>query len=75
MPELQAEGSLYDSTPRSEGLLAVSDKTEVVYPVVLVNVDRIKRALLDTRAGSSYASAQLINALHKRPAETQSKSR
>ena len=68
--------SICDSTPRSEGLLTahLSDKTEVVYPVVLVNVDGIKtRALLDTVAGSSYASAQLINALHKRPAETQTK--
>ena len=68
--------SICDSTPRSEGLLTahLSDKTEVVYPVVLVNVDGIKtRALLDTGAGSSYASAQLINALHKRPAETQTK--
>ena len=46
----------------------------MVYPVVLVNVDGIKtRALLDTGAGSSYASAQLINALHKKPAETQTK--
>ena len=46
----------------------------MVYPVVIVNVDRIKtRALLDTGAGSSYASAQLITALHKRPAETQTK--
>ena len=50
------------------------DKTEVVYPVVLVNVNGIKtRALLDTGAGSSYASAKLINALHMKPAETQPK--
>ena len=68
--------SICDSTPRSEGLLTarLSDKPEVVYPVVLVNVDGIKtRALLDTGAGSSYASAQLINALRKKPAETQTK--
>ena len=42
--------------------------------VVLANVDGIKtRALLDTGAGNSYASAQLINTLHKKPAETQTK--
>jgi len=47
-----------------------SGKAEVVYPVVLLEVDGIKtRALLDTGAESSYASAKLINALHKKPAE------
>ena len=49
----------------SEGLLTAHqrDKLEVVYPVVLVKINRVKnRALLDTGAGSSYASAQLINA-------------
>ena len=64
------------STQRSEGLLTAHqrDKLEVVYPVVLVKVNGIKtRALLDTGAGSSYASAQLINALHIKPAEIQTK--
>ena len=62
------------STQRSEGLLTAlqRDKLEVVYPVVLVKVNGIKtRTLLDTGAGSSYASAQLINALHIKPAEIQ----
>lgn len=57
--------SICDSAPRSEGLLTahLSDKREVVYPVVLVNLDGMKtRALLDTGAGSSYASAQLMKA-------------
>lgn len=50
------------------------DKLEVVYPVVLVNVNGIKtRALLDTGAGSSYASAQLINAFLIKTAEIQTK--
>ena len=65
-----------DSDQRSEGLLTahLCGKTEVVYPVVLVNVNGIKtRALLDTRARSSYVSAKLINALHMKPAETQTK--
>ena len=50
-----------DSDQRSEGLLTahLCGKTEVVYPVVLVNVNGIKtRALLDTRARSSYVSAK-----------------
>ena len=67
--------SICDSDQRSEGLLTPHlCKTEVVYPVVLVNVNGIKtRALLDTGAGSSYASTKLINALHMKPAETQTK--
>ena len=47
---------------------------EVVYPLVLVKVNMIKtRALLDTGAGSSYASAQLINTLRIKPAEIPTK--
>ena len=41
---------------------------------MLLEVHGIKtRALLDTGAGSSYASAKLIDALHKQPAETKTK--
>ena len=41
---------------------------QVVYPVVVVEVDGIRcRALLDTRAGSSYASAALISKLYRKP--------
>jgi hypothetical protein len=51
-----------------------ADESEVIYPVILLEVDGIKtRALLDTGAGSSYASARLINALHKQPTETKTK--
>ena len=40
----------------------------MVYPVVLVEVDGIRcRALLDTGAGSSYASETLINKLNRKP--------
>ena len=39
----------------------------MVYPIVNVNVERIEcRALLDTGAGSSYASAALLDRLPKR---------
>jgi hypothetical protein len=51
-----------------------ADESEVIYPVVLLEIEGIKtRALLDTAAGSSYASARLINALHKQPMETKTK--
>jgi hypothetical protein len=40
----------------------------VVYPIVVVEVDGIMcRALLDTGAGSSYASATLLARLHTSP--------
>ena len=43
-------------------------KGAVTYPVVVVEVNGIRcRALLDTGAGSSYASAALIERLHIRP--------
>ena len=41
---------------------------QVIYPVVLVEVDGIRcRALLDTGAGNSYASSKLVEQLHKKP--------
>ena len=47
---------------------------EVVYPIVLVEIDGIiMYALLDTGAGSSYASAKWINALNKKPKEVKTK--
>ena len=47
---------------------------EVIYPIILVEVDGIKtHALLDTGAGSSYASAKLMDALNKQPKETVTK--
>ena len=40
----------------------------VIYPVVVVEVQGVKcRALLDTGAGSSYASAALLEHLRVRP--------
>jgi hypothetical protein len=47
---------------------------EVIYPIVLVEVEGIKtHALLDTGASSSYASTKLINALKKKPKEVKTK--
>ena len=46
---------------------AAGNKERVVYPIVKVNVEGILcRALLDTGAGSSYASATLLDNIPKR---------
>ena len=52
-----------DRLPSNDQMMPVTDDHEgsVIYPVVAVVVDGIKcRALLDTGAGSSYASAALV---------------
>ena len=66
------------TTPQgSEKLMAAHagvENTEVVYPVVVVEVDGIKtRALLFTGSGSSYASEKLISALDKNPSDVKTK--
>ena len=46
---------------------------EGIFPVVLVKVNGVMcRALIDSGAGSSYASAKLINALEAKPSEIKS---
>ena len=48
--------------------LFLANDFQVVYLVVMVNIDGIKRrALLDTGAGSSYISSSLANRLKKNP--------
>ena len=48
--------------------LVATGEGAVVYPIVVVEVDGIMcRALLDTGAGSSYASATLLTRLHTSP--------
>ena len=52
----------------SSQLMLATGRGQVVYPVVVVEVDGIRCiALLDTRAGSSYASAAQISKLNRRP--------
>ena len=61
---------------KTEGVLTAHqpENKEVVYPIVLVEIDGIKTyALLDTGARSLYASTILINLLNKRPKETATK--
>ena len=54
--------------------MTASENNEGVLPVIAVKVDGIIcRALIDTGAGSSYASAKLIDLLEKKPCETKMK--
>ena len=56
-----------NSTP----MLTTQDK-QVIHPMVIVKVNRIKcRALLDTGASSAYASATLIDKINKKPSRTE----
>ena len=58
----------------SQQMLLATGEGAVIYPVVVVNVDSIKcQALLDTGAGSSYASAALIKQLGKQPSRMEHK--
>lgn len=55
-------------------LMTASENNEGILPVVTVKIDGITcRALIDTGAGSSYASAQLLDLLKKRPCETKTR--
>ena len=58
----------------SQQMLLATGEGAVIYPVVVVDVHGIKcRALLDTGAGSSYASAALIERLRKQPSRMERK--
>ena len=55
-------------------LLTASGCKEGILPIIPIKVDGITcRALVDTEAGSSYASDKLINLLKKKPCETKTK--
>lgn len=59
--------SICDKKP--EQMMVANGKGSVTYPVVVVEIGGIKcRALLDTGAGSSYASAALLDRMGKQPA-------
>ena len=56
-------------TKEQQPLLTTTESSDIplAYPVVVVNVEGVKcRALLDTGAGSSYASGALLNRLTNR---------
>lgn len=55
-------------------LMTASENNEGIMPVLTVKVDGITcRALIDTGAGSSYASAKLLDLLKKKPSETKTR--
>ena len=59
---------------KSEKLYTTNESSEGVFPVVNVSVNGIlRRALIDSGAGSSYASAKLIHELQLRPVNVQTK--
>ena len=58
----------------SKKLYTTNESSEGVFPVVNVHVNGILcRALIDSGAGSSYASARLVHELHLRPVDVQTK--
>ena len=64
--------SICDKEPQQ--LLLTTCEDAVIYPVVVGKVDGITcRALLDTGAGSSYASAALVKHLRKQLAKIEHK--
>jgi len=66
--------SICDKEPTPQRMMLATGEGTVIYPVVVVLVEGIKcRALLDTGAGSSYASAALLQHINKRPVRTEHK--
>ena len=66
--------SICDRNEEPKKLLSASVTGEGLFPVVLVKVNGITvRALIDSGAGSSYASAKLIDMLHLKPCEVKTK--
>ena len=60
--------SICDRLSGNNQMMMVTGGGSVIYPVLVIVVNGIEcRALLDTGAGSSYASAALVGRLNKRP--------
>ena len=63
-----------EQTDSGKQTLMTASENEGIMPVLTVKVDGITcRALIDTGAGSSYASAKLLDLLKKKPSETKTK--
>ena len=55
-------------------MLLATNTSLVAYPVLVIEVEGVKcRALIDTGAGSSYASSKLINKINKKPIRRETK--
>ncbi|XP_028405771.1 uncharacterized protein LOC114528347 [Dendronephthya gigantea] len=61
-----------DQGSATKQMMLATGKGTVIYPVVVAVVNGIKcKALLDTGAGSSYISADLVKLLRKQPSRTE----
>ena len=55
-------------------MLLTTNASLVTYPVLVIEVEGVKcRALIDTGAGSSHASSNLMNKINKKPIRKESK--
>jgi hypothetical protein len=64
-------GQAQDGKEKKVPLMTDGKSGDAIFPVVVVKVDGITcRALIDSGAGSSYASAKLIDLLKKKPSAT-----
>ncbi|XP_028413930.1 uncharacterized protein LOC114536783 [Dendronephthya gigantea] len=62
-----------DQSPGAKKVMTDGASAEGIFPVVVVKVNGVMtRALIDSGAGSSYASAKLVNALNIKPSEIKS---
>ena len=59
---------------KGSNMLLTTNTSLVTYPVSVIEVEGIKcQTLIDTEAGSSYASSKLINKINKKPIRRESK--
>ena len=57
--------------PKKDVAMTTCQKSEAIFPIVVVEVNGIKcRALIDSGAGSSYVSTKLIELLKLKPSQT-----
>ena len=67
--------SICDKLEDGQRLMCQPNGNDVVYPVVVVEIEGVKcRALLDTGSGSSFASSTLLNTIGKKPVRQEFKS-
>ena len=59
---------------KGSNMLLTTNTSLVTYPVLVIEVEGVKcQALIDTGAGSSYASSKLINKINKKPIRRETK--
>ena len=59
---------------KGSNMLLTTNTSLVTYPVLVIEIEGVRwRALIDTGAGSSYASSKLINKINKKPIRRETK--